>query len=390
MSRGIEALPCQRGEFSLPDGLHYLNCAYMSPLPRAVEGTGVRALGRKRNPVEIGPRDFFAGADRIRRAFAELVGSGEPERVAIVPAASYGLATAAANLPLGGDQRVVIVHEQFPSNVYTWMRACGESGAELVRVAPPAGAENRGEAWNARILEAIDTATAVVAIPHVHWADGTRFDLETIGARAREVGAALVVDGTQSVGALTFDVGRIRPDALVCAGYKWLLGPYAIGAAWYGPRFDGGRPLEENWINRRGSEEFSGLVHYVDAYQPGAARYDVGEKSHFVLAPMLGRAIEMLLEWRVDRIQATCSALLDPVLERVVELGYRVEEPSFRAGHLVGIRMPVGVEAARVRSALEERNVHVSLRGDAIRVSPHVYNDEDDLAALAEALASVA
>ena len=115
----------------------------------------------------------------------------------------------------------------------------------------------------------------------MHWTDGTRFDLAAIGARAREVGAALVVDGTQSVGALPFDVQQLRPDALVCATYKWLMGPYSLGFAYLGPRFDDGEPLEETWIGRRGSENFKELVDYQDDYQPGALRYDVGERSNF-------------------------------------------------------------------------------------------------------------
>lgn len=361
----------------------------MSPLPRVVEDVGARALAEKRNPAGIEPPDFFASADRIRAGFARLVGSDEPERVAIVPAASYGIATAAANLPLERGANVVVLHEQFPSHVYTWRRVCEEAGAELRVASPPEDIEGRGEEWNARILETIDPSTAVVAVPHVHWADGTWFDLEAIGERARETGAALVVDGTQSVGALPFDVASIRPDALVCAGYKWLMGPYSIGAAWYGPRFDGGRPLEENWINREGSEDFSGLVEYADSYQPGAIRYDVGEKSQFVLGPMLGRAIELLLEWGVERIRATCATLLEPALDRARELGYRVEDPAWRARHLVGVRLPAGGSTDVLRASLAERKVSVSVRGDAIRVSPHVYNDDEDLAALVDALASI-
>ena len=132
----------------------------------------------------------------------------------------------------------------------------------------------RARKWNERVLEAIGDDTAIVALCQVHWTDGTLFDLEEVGTRCREVGAALVVDGTQSVGALPFDVGRIRPDALVCAGYKWLMGPYSIGAAYFGPRFDGGTPLEEAWLAREGSDDFPRLVDYTDTYRPGAARYE--------------------------------------------------------------------------------------------------------------------
>ena len=100
------------------------------------------------------------------------------------------------------------------------------------------------------------------------------------------MGARFVIDGTQSVGALPFDVGHTRPDAVACAGYKWLTGPYSVGTAWYGPAFDGGTPIEENWITRAGSDRFNELVNYRDDYRPGAIRYDVSERSNFILLPM--------------------------------------------------------------------------------------------------------
>ena len=222
-------LTCQKDLFSLPEDHHYLNCAYMAPLSRAVEAAGISGLRRKKDPASLTPPDYFAEADTVRQRFGMLVNAA-PERIAIVPSASYGIATAARNLPVERGQTIILAHAQFPSNVYVWQRLAEARGAEVRMIAPPAGL-NRGQRWNERLLEAIDRRTAVVSLGNVHWADGTLFDLEQIGRRAREVDAALVVDGTQSVGALPFGVEAIRPDALVCAGYKWLLGPYSLGVA---------------------------------------------------------------------------------------------------------------------------------------------------------------
>lgn len=382
-------LECQRHLFSLPDDLHYLNCAYMSPLPRSVEEAGIAGMRRKRVPTAIGASDFFADRGRVRALFARLVNAPDPGRIAIVPAASYGLGVVARNTPLARGQNVVISDEQFPSNVYAWARLCRESGAGLRVVARPDGA-GVGAAWTERVLDAMDEATAVVALPELHWTDGTRFDLERIGARARELGTAFVLDGTQSVGALPFDVQALRPDALVCSGYKWLLGPYAIGVAYYGPRYDGGEPLEETWIAREGSEDFQSLVLYRDAYQPGALRYDVGGSPNFILVPMLAAALEQLLEWTPAAIQEYCGVLTRDLTEGAAELGYGVEDESQRAAHLFGLRMPSGVDLARAYALLEDRGVIVSLRGSAMRVSPHVYNHGDDIAALRDALRAIA
>ncbi|MGH7460014.1 MAG: aminotransferase class V-fold PLP-dependent enzyme, partial [Longimicrobiales bacterium] len=306
----------------------------------------------------------------------------------IIPAASYGIAVAARTTEVRAGQNVVISAEQFPSNVYTWRELCRRSGLELRSIRPPQRSEQRGRVWNERILAALDQDTAIVALPHVHWTDGTRFDLVSVGRRAREVGAALIIDATQSVGALPFRLGEVQPDALICASYKWLLGPYSLGLAYFGPRYDGGQPLEENWIARKGSEDFRGLVNYEDEYQPAALRYDVGERSNFALMPMLVAALQRILEWSPERIQEYCATLTREPLQRATELGYWVEDRDARGAHLFGIRAPRQVDLAQLHQTLQNRNVFVSLRGSALRVSPNVYNDVDDLAALLEVLES--
>ncbi len=382
----MAALTCQRSEFSLPADLHYLNCARMGPLPRRVEEAGIAGLRRKANPDELTSELFFTESDALRRSFARLIGASEWQRVALHPSVSYGIATAARNLPVDPHQNVVVLHEQFPSNLYAWRRRCAERGAELRTVSPPETTRRRGALWNEALLGAIDRSTAVVAIPHCHWSDGTRFDLPAVGRRAREVGAALVVDGTQSLGSLPFSIAEVAPDLLVCAGYKHLLGPYSCALAYFGPRFDSGVPLEENWVTRRGSEDFARLVDYQDEYQPGAIRYDAGERSNWINNPMMACALELIDDWTVEGIREYCRALTGDLAARVRELGYWIEDDAYRTGHLFGLRPPPGIESAAVRRALAERQVAVSVRGSAIRVSVHVYNDAGDLDALVAAL----
>lgn len=383
----IDRLTCRKSDFSLPDGLHYLNCAYMSPLPRSVEEAGIRALARKRAPHEITPSDFFDDSDRVRRLFAELIGAAEPSRVALIPAVSYPLSMIGRNTVVPASANIVVVAEQFPSNIYPWRRVASECGATMRTVDAPESA-SRGEAWNEAILAAIDSDTALVALPQVHWTDGTVFDLEAVGGACRAVGAAFVIDATQSVGAYPFDVQAIGADAVVCAGYKWLLGSYGMGVAWIGPRYADATPLEDTWIGRAGSEDFRGLVNYRDDYQPGAGRFDVGERSSFVLVPMLARGLELVNEWGPARIQAYCRELVAETIEDARTLGFRAESPAWRASHLFGLRAPDGLDIAQLQEALAGRGVRVSLRGSAVRISPYLYNDQDDMAALSEGLRS--
>jgi selenocysteine lyase/cysteine desulfurase len=381
----MQRLECQREEFSLPPDRHYLNCAYMGPLPRAVQEAGRRAVGRKADPTGIEPADFFEESDRARGLFASLIGAADASRVALIPAVSYGMATIERNLTLPRGAAVVVAAEQFPSNVYAWRRLCRRTGARMVVVEPPPAGQ-RGAAWNEAVLDAIGPDTGLIALPQVHWTDGTRFDLERIGRRARDVGAAFVIDGTQSIGAHPFDVDRIAADAVVCAGYKWLLGPYGASYAWYGPRFDDGEPLEETWIGREGSEDFRGLVRYRDAYQPGAARYDVGERSNFILLPMAIAGMERVIAWGAESIQAYCARLLEPVIAEARELGFDIEDAAWRGAHLFGLRLPAALPPDDLQRALREHRVYVSLRGSAVRVSPYIYNDAADADALLAAL----
>lgn len=378
----------QRSKFSLSRSQTYLNCAYMSPLMKRVEKAGIEGMKGKRNPASISATDFFTKTEVLRKEFATLVNTPDPRRIVVIPSASYGLSVAARNIPLKRGDTIVVAHEQFPSNVYPWRRLSQENQAILHVVKPPDTFHHRGKEWNERLLAAITPKTKIVSLGHVHWADGTRFDLERIGKRVRDVGAKLIIDGTQSVGALPFDIARIQPDALVCAGYKWLMGPYSIGLAYFGECFDQGTPLEENWINRMGSEDFTGLVNYQDCYQPGALRYEVGEHSNFILVPMMLEALRQVNNWGPENIQSYCQSITARGIARLRKYGYWIENDDFRGQHLFGIRFPENANKENIIAWVKKNKISVSFRGEFMRVSPHVYNDRRDFDRLVETLIS--
>ena len=378
---GAGPLADQRAHFGIPDEVAYLNCAYMSPLLAEARKAGEAALERRTRPWTIRAPDFFADAERLRGLVARLV-AGDPDGVAIVPSVSYGAAVAARNLPVRRGDRVVVLDEEFPSNVYPWRAAAAEAGAALVTVRRPPDGD-----WTEATLAVLEPGVAVVSAPNCHWTDGGLVDLERVGERAREVGAALVVDATQSLGARPLDVGRVQPDYLLAAAYKWLLGPYGLGFLWAAPRHREGRPLEEGWIVRAGSEDFDRLVDYRDEYQLGARRFDVGERASFSLLPVAIAALEQILAWEVERIAATVAPLTARVERRAAELGLAALPAARRAAHLVGVDLPASAPPD-LTSRLAARGVHVSVRGRSLRVSPHVYNRPADVDRLAEALAA--
>ena len=370
--------------FNLPESVTYLNCAYMSPMLKSVAAIGHEAINLKDNPTQILPHHFFENPRRLREEFAKLINVDNPDLCAAVPAVSYAMATVAHNLEAEKGDNIVMVDEQFPSNIYPWKFLEAKKGVTLKVVKAPKESEGRGKLWNERILEAIDSKTKLIAMGHVHWADGTVFNLKEIRKRSAEVGALLAIDGTQSIGALPFDTQEIKPDMVVAAGYKWLLGPYSTGVAYYGDYFQGRSPIENSWMHRLGSEDFAGLVNYEDAYQPGSIRFEVGESANFILTPMITEAVRQLNEWGVQNIQNYCKELIQAPIQELQALGYSVENEEYRSNHLFGIRLPESMDIAVLKQRFADMNIFVSQRGNSVRVAPHLYNSANDMDRLLE------
>jgi selenocysteine lyase/cysteine desulfurase len=374
-------IPCRRDLFDIPEDVAYLNCAYMGPLPRPAVEAGVARMRRKARPWEIRPSDFFAEPERARALFAGLVG-GDAEGVALVPSASYGLAVAAANLPLRPGSRVVTLRDQFPSNVHVWRARAAEAGAEVVAVPVDPSVDP-----TAAVLAAVDDRCAVAALPNVLWTNGARLDLAAVGARCRDVGAALALDLTQSAGAMVTDLGAIDPDFAVAACYKWLLGPYSTAFLHVAPRRREGRPLEHTWLGRAGSEDFTALVDYRDDFQPGARRFDMGQRSNFATLPALIASLELLGGWGVPAIEATLAAMTGRLAEAARAAGLTPPDPAFRGPHYLSLALPAGAPPD-LTARLAAAGVHVSRRGASLRVTPHLWVGPGDEARFASALAA--
>ena len=379
-------LDCQKAIFSLPDDVTYLNCSYFSPFFKESEAAGLKAYDAKRLPHLVAGEDFFKPTQELRATYSELIGANDPDRIAVIPSASYGIATVVKNIHLSEDDEILVVDEQFPSNYYAWEKAAQKAKAKIITAGPGEQLEGRGAAWNQTILDRINSNTKVVAMPHVHWADGTKFDLVAIRKKTKAVDALLIIDGSQSVGALPFDVQTIQPDALICCGYKWLMGAYGLGLAYYGPFFDGGEPIEENWQNRLESHRFENLVNYQSQYEPKAQRYNMGESSAFLTRPILHAGIKQLNAWTPAGIQAYCKSLIDPFLSQLAALGCWIEDEAFRGQHMFGIRLPESVSMEALSKVFAEKQVKVSIRGNAVRISLHLYNDAADLETLVACL----
>ena len=351
----------------------------MSPLLRSAIDAGIGGMRSKGQPWTIAPADFFSDVEIVRGLAATILGC-DANDISLVPATSYGIATAMRNLTFSTGQEILVLEEQFPSNVYGWIELARRSGVKLKTVTRPEDGD-----WTQTILNAINSKTALAALPHCHWTDGGLIDLELISTSLRKYDAALVVDATQSLGAMPLDINRIQPDFLVASCYKWLLGPYSTGILYVAPKHQDGQPIEPGWANRAGSENFTALVTYTDEYQPGARRFDMGERSNFALLPPMIVGFQQIIDWGIDAIQETIAGMTDIIAHRAVENGLKVSNRSNRAGHFLGVRLPGGVPSD-LTAQLAKQNVFVSVRGDFVRITPHLYNNSDDVDRLFEFL----
>jgi len=374
-------IPSQRHLFDIPDEIAYFNCAYMGPLTKAARAAGHKGIDRKSLPWTVSPVDFFTESERARALFAELIGATADD-ITIIPSASYGLAIAARNIPLEQGQKILLLEDQFPSNVYCWQQRAKETGAEIVTLKTPADHD-----WTPVVLAAIDETVALAALPHNLWTDGALLDLKAIGAALRATGAKLVLDVTQSLGALPLSVKEVKPDFLIAAAYKWLLSPYATGYLYVASRHQSGVPLEQNWINRSDARDFTRLTDYRDSYDAGARRFDMGERSNHQLLPAALESLKLINGLGVTDIARQCAATSTMIKEGVAPLGLLADIPD-QAAHYLSLSLPDNAPAD-IAARLREQDIHASQRGPRLRISAHIYNTEEDVGRLVSALKAI-
>ncbi len=377
----MPVLASQRSAFEVPEHICYLNCSYMAPQLRVVRQAGKAAIDWRCRPWEIRSADFFDKVERVRTLFGELAGTSA-ECIALVPSASYGLATAAAALPFGPGEAVLLLEGEYPSNFYIWERLARERGGTLVRVERPSDGD-----WTAAVLDRLVPEVRIASLPHCYWADGAALDLARIAGACRAQETALVLDLTQSWGAMPLDLAAVDPDFAIAAGYKWLLSPYGSGLMYVAPRHHDKRPLEENWAARAGAENFAELVPYKDAYQPGARRFDVGERSNFTAVAQMEAALEQLVAWGVEAIAAQLQILTGKLAELCAGADMRQSPAPLQAPHIIGFPLPAEAGADLVERMAAD-GVYLSRRGAMLRLSPHLHVEQSDLDRFEKALRS--
>jgi selenocysteine lyase/cysteine desulfurase len=377
----MSIIPSQRHLFDIPNEVAYFNCAYNSPQLNESQNRLLCGVRAKSHPWERTAQNFFDDAETIRRLSADIFG-GDVNGYAVVPAASYGLSSAARAVEphLRAGDRILVIAEEFPSIVLPWRRTAQETGATLRTVPAPADGN-----WTRAILDSIDASVKVVAVSSCHWTNGAYIDLAAISQTCRATGCILVVDATQTLGAMPFSMAEIQPDFLVAAGYKWLLCPYGFSLLYVAERWRDARPLEESWLARHNAADFTALVKYSDTYMPGARRFDVGEKCTATILPGAIAALEQIKAWGVENIANTLGMLNAEIATHLGQLGCSLPGDAQRCPHMFGVQLP-GTYSGNLVAELKARSIYVSQRGNALRFAPHLHVSALDVARLLEAM----
>jgi len=369
-------LPCQRPLFDIPREVCFLNAASWSPLPLASQEAGRIAVARKGQPWKLGPEFAPTQYERARVAAANLI-NAEPADVALISSVSYGVATAAKLLPVPARTRVLVLEDDHSSPVLEWMTRAPQQSFTVEVVRRPADGD-----WTAAVMAALARPgappLALVSISSVHWSDGGLVDLDKVAPAARAHGAALLVDATHSAGVLPLDVRALDPDFLVFPTYKWVLGPYGRAFLYIAKRRQDGVPLEQTSYGRRAVAAERAPYFADTAYVPGARRFDMGERDHFVSLEMAAIGMEMMARWGSAAVVVRLRMLTDRLAAGLADCGVDIAAPHTRAPHVLSLSFPRAMPE-RLIERLAGENIYVASRLGRLRISPHVYNDETDV-----------
>jgi selenocysteine lyase/cysteine desulfurase len=368
-------LASQRALFEMPRSICYLNAASYSPLPLRTLDAGRAAVERKGRPWMIDWSFATQQYERARTAAARLV-NADPSDIALVASVSYGVATAAKVLEIPRGTRVIVLEDDHSSPVLEWHTRAEAGGFAVETVRRPGDGD-----WTSAVLEAIARPGAapvgLASISSVHWSDGGLVDVDQVAASLRQHGARFVVDATQSAGVLALDVRSFDPDFVIFPTYKWLLGPYGRAFLYVAKRHQGGVPLEQTASGRR-NVRAENAVYFGDlGYVADARRYDMGERDHFISMEMASIGMEMMADWGAAAVAERIGMLTDRIADGLRDGGVQMPERRVRAPHILSLSFKDGLPNELIEE-LGRDDIYVAARLGRLRVSPHVYNDEDN------------
>jgi selenocysteine lyase/cysteine desulfurase len=376
-------LGSQRGLFAVPRDICYLNSASYSPLPLRTQQAARDAVGRKGAPWTLDKAFASRQHERARMAAARLI-NAEAGDIALISSVSYGVATVGKILAIPAGARVLVLDNDHSSPILEWQTRAASAGFAIETVRQPPDGD-----WTSAVLAAIErpgaARLALASISSVHWSDGGLIDVAKVATALKRHGALFLIDATHAVGVVAMDVKRLDPDFVIFPTYKWLLGPYGRAFIYMARRHQNGIPLEQTGFGRREIRS-DAEVYFTDvSYVATARRFDMGERDHFISMEMAAIGMEMMAEWGTEAVAARLSMLTLRIAEGLSGSKVRLMDARFRSPHILSLGFAGGLPGGLVEGLAEE-GIHVAARLSRMRLSPHVFNDEEDVDRFVEAL----
>jgi selenocysteine lyase/cysteine desulfurase len=364
-----------RAEWFELEDVAYLNAAGQAPMPRVSIRAAQAALEWKKYPHKMPEDTYFALPGRVRAHLAEMIGA-KPGEIALTTGASTGIAAVAQSYDWRPDDEVLIARGEFPAHQATWL-PMQEAGKLRVRVVAPQGRFLTTD----DLIDAITPRTRVVSTSLVRFDDGALCDAPRLAAAVHAVGGMLLLDAAQCVGAMPMQVNDLGADFLVASGYKWLLSPFGTGFFWASEaRLAEMRPCPAYWMAIENAAEFHKLTGGDMKITKEARRWDNPETANFFnLAPMEA-SLAFLLRVGVNTVWEHCRSLTAQVVERLpVDRCVLASpaEPKAR-GQYICVAARKSERTPELYEKLRAAGVFVSLREGALRIAPHLYNNERD------------
>jgi selenocysteine lyase/cysteine desulfurase len=388
LSEKLKVLASQRHLFDIPRDVCYLNAAAWSPLPLVAVEAGQIGAARKARPWELAGDFAEAQTERARSAAARLI-NAEADDIALISSVGYGVSTAAKVLYMPAGSRILMLAQDHTSPVLEWMTHADEAAYQIEMVAPHSDGD-----WTAAIIEALERPNAppvaLATISSTHWSDGGIIDLDRVQEALRPQGGKLLIDATHAAGVVDLDVERLDPDFLIFPTYKWLLGPYGRAFLYVAKRHQNGIPLEQTGYGRK-RVQATDEVYFTDLdYVENARRFDMGERDFFVSLDVAATSMELILSWGLEPIRERLT-----MLTTEIETGLRAENVpvemlrrDLRAPNILSLGFSKGIPE-ELPERLAAAGVYAAVRLGRLRLSPHIYNDEEDCARCVAALGDI-
>jgi cysteine desulfurase / selenocysteine lyase len=373
-----------RREFADFEGVAYLNVANQGPLPLGAARAAQAAIETKKLPYKITDNLYFDLPDRIRKNLAHFIGA-QPDEIAITSGASAGLSIVAAGIEWQPGDEVLVGRGEFPAHVAAWLPYM-KAGKLRVRTIAPSGRFITADDYTREV----GPQTRVVSASLVRYDDGAMLDAARVAQACHAAKALLLVDASQCAGAIPLSVRKLGADFITSSGYKWLLGPYGTGFFWASPEWMNRFPCGPfYWQALEGARKFHFLPLEDLKAAPGARRWDSAETGNFINLAAWDASLEMLAKIGVEAIEKHDAALVGELIERLPRDRFVLASPAQRdrRGPYVCISARNPERNREMCEKLREAQIIVSLRENALRVSPYLYNTTEEVDRLVKMLA---